>query len=102
MGTSSLFCPSYNPFSLLNKQRFVKNKILKYKIRQLQFNTALDNSKKQTPILETLPVVIHEMPDSKCVQTDCPYIDRYFLSRQAVGRKHEAGLSCTVPGLSVV
>ena len=77
---------------------FVKNKILKYKVSQLQLNT------KQTPILKKLPDVICQMPDSKwCfAKVDSPYTDRDFISRQAVGRKNEASFSYTVPSLSVV
>ena len=44
---------------------FVKSKILKYKVSQLQLKSALDNCKKETPILQTLPDVIHQMLDSK-------------------------------------
>ena len=68
MGTSHSSALLRTHSYLINKQYFVKNKILKYKVSQLQLNTALDNCKKllkENPNLELLPDVICQMPDSK-------------------------------------
>ena len=44
---------------IISSSVFVKNKILKYKVSQLQLKTTLDNyTKKQTPILEMLTHLI--------------------------------------------
>ena len=99
VGTSILLTglmPFLGPiFSLLNKQHFIKNKILKCKVTHLlKLNTALYNYEKKICQRISIRCQIPKM------QAYSSYINR-FHNRQATYRKNEAGLLYTVPSLSV-